>query len=144
MTLTKKIKVGLPCSPITLLDSAEIEAEEIRVSFGGGMGGANLRHYALDVDMESDENFCIITTIEGRKIEVGKRFIVTCEPVLLQYKKYDMTKWRNYHRQECTSHIEEIYYVQRANEKIVFVNSVLSGADPDCIVYRVAQVTGEK
>jgi len=135
--IKKKIKIGLTCVPCKVIDKQELEAEEILVSYGGGMGGANVKYYASwRDDLTDDDDFCSITTLTGKVITIGKKWIVSFEDIKLQMVKYDCTEQRNSQKNRaCKSCIETYYYIIRADE-VAEITTDYIGIDKPAYAYK--------
>jgi hypothetical protein len=95
----KKI-ISAPCSPSTQIDSKSIEVVKIIITFGGGMGGANQTFYANRVDKTSD-GMLSVETVDGRKLELNPRYIVSKEVTNILKVVTDTTEHSNYHEKTC-------------------------------------------
>lgn len=65
------IKISRPCTPSTVLETKEIKATEVLVSWGGGLGGASKKYYSIS---ENNNDYEILP--HGEFIELNPNFIV--------------------------------------------------------------------
>jgi len=116
----KTIKIGLSCSPSRILSHEKIETSKILVSYGGGMGGANEKHYCTKV--VRDEKLWKLTLLTGEVIEVNPEFIVEVAPRTLVKVVSDITEHRNYHSKTCKLAIETEYIGLHFGEDYAIAN----------------------
>ena len=99
----KKLKIGLPCSPASIVKDSLLNVQAIKVSYGGGMGGSVETHYCTNVDIKKDYYHC--TLLNGDVIKVNPTFIVDVRDRKIVKVVTDVTKHRNYHKIVCKEHI---------------------------------------
>ena len=123
------ISIGKTCSPSKILTTESIPAERILISYGGGVGGWNESHYAIQIVEESDS--LIITNAKQVVTTIYKRFIVLREKCTLFKVTTDITEHTNYHSFKCKKNIVTNFYHIRQDEVAVVnegaVNSTLLG-----------------
>ena len=95
----KKI-ISAPCSPSIQIDSKNIEAMKIIITFGGGMGGASQTFYANRVDKTSD-GMLSVETVDGRELELNPRYVVSKERTNILKVVTNTTPHANYHQKTC-------------------------------------------
>lgn len=95
----KKI-ISAPCSPSKRIDSKNIEAVKIVITFGGGMGGSSQTFYANKVDKTSD-GMLSIETVDGRELELNPRYVVSKERTIILKVVTDTTQHSNYGKKTC-------------------------------------------
>ena len=98
MNGTKHIIV-LPCSPSTQVSFTDKEkAIKIKISYGGGMGGANRTIYAKEI--KEVKKFGIpmleITPFFGEKEELNPQFIVASQECRMAIQVVDTSAHSNY------------------------------------------------
>ena len=113
--------IGLPVSPSTKVSITPIEVTAVRLSYGGGMGGANKIYYCTTVNTSGYEPFYVLTTFLGEEIRVNPRFIVETYKRTIIKNVTDITQWRNYHKKECKSSIRTVYYEIKTTDTFKFV-----------------------
>ena len=64
------------------------------------MGGANQAFYANRVDKAPDDMLSI-ETVDGRKLELNPRYVVSKEKTIILKVVTDTTKHSNYHEKTC-------------------------------------------
>jgi hypothetical protein len=80
----KQYTIGLPFSPSKRKSSSTEEGYHIKVSYGGGLGGANVDYYAKSIHRTSKECTCVLSEIhEDREIILNPRFVVSVRRVVI-------------------------------------------------------------
>ena len=77
----RNLTFGLTCTPSLIMNTKEIKATKILISFGGGMGGASQKLYAIKSTKKGD--YLKVELIDGTTREINPRFIVYKKPVKL-------------------------------------------------------------
>lgn len=96
----KKFIVGTKFSPSKTKDHSTLDVTSLLVSYGGGMGGANVTYYAQDI-VKENESELEVECIDGRTMTLNKNFIVKREPVKVLKQIVDITAHANYHKTTC-------------------------------------------
>jgi hypothetical protein len=112
---SNEIVIGTPVSMTKIKDVDEYPADEILVSYGGGMGGANHTYHAFHLEEQGDSEIKI-KTLDNRWITLNKRFIVSIEPVRIAEVEFDTTAYANYGNKVCQKEIRRVWYAFRGNE----------------------------
>ena len=99
----EKIELGLACSPSTITDVQELAVTKFLVSYGGGMGGANQTHYALDYKKTKD--YYVLYLLNGNTIEINPRFVVSKQDKKVVRIETDATGHGNYGGKTCKKSI---------------------------------------
>jgi hypothetical protein len=68
-------KIGKSCTPSTILSHDLINVTKIKVTFGGGMGGANMNLYCTSIE-DIENGFKKLNLITGDTMNVNSNFIV--------------------------------------------------------------------
>lgn len=123
----KTFKIGLPCSPATMLTTAKAKATEIIVTYGGGMGGTNETYYAQYQRPGATDNEIVIRDISGREITLNRRYIVRTEPVTILEVVTDITAHTNYGQKVCSKDILHEFFAFRANEEVTISKTEFTG-----------------
>jgi len=110
MKLTKnKIQIGRPCSPSKLVKIEELILTKIKISFGGGIGGANKEIFAEEIISEN-ENEIVVKQFDNKVINISKSFIVYREQIKAILHITDTTQHSNYHEKRVkSSELTKIY-----------------------------------
>jgi len=88
----KNFEFGLCCTPATMVDTQELGATEILISYGGGMGGANQTIYALDYKLDKDNSLYNIEVLDGTTTKINKDFIVKIQDKTIIRTETDVRK----------------------------------------------------
>lgn len=104
----QKLTFGLSCSPSEITDTQELAATKFLVSYGGGMGGANQTHYALDY--KTNDKFYVLELLNGNQIKINPRFIVSMQDKKVLRIENDVTAHSNYREKNCEKYIIVNYY----------------------------------
>lgn len=117
------IEIGLSCSPSTIISNELIKCKRILVSFGGGMGGANITHYCTKVSTLTKDGYLNITLITGEKREINPKFIVEKADINIVKLVTDITQHINYNKPSTvTKEIETEFIRLLYNEDYVIIN----------------------
>jgi len=104
----KTVEISLPGSPCKLIKEQEKYCFRVKISYGGGMGGASKEYYASEVkDVEG--NMLRLTLLEGHSIDINKRFVVEQETGKRAEITYDVT--------------EHTHFNSKKNKKLLFVRN---------------------
>lgn len=103
----KDYRMGLPCSPATRVGYEIINAKKILLTYGGGLGGANITVYATDKEIVYNEHGIahVIDIFTDKEVEINTKYVVKAENLRLIVDKIDITAHANYHKVNCKSHI---------------------------------------
>ena len=118
------IEIGLLKTPSKRLESSTVNVTEIKISFGGGMGGANNTLYG-DI-LKRDTQFITFKDINSNIIELGINFIVSIRSKKMITTIFDTTAHANYNTQTVNKQIETLKTIHNVNDTIVFVDEYLS------------------
>lgn len=91
--------IGLPCSPSRQVSFTDKEkGTKIKISFGGGMGGANRTIYAKEVKEINKYGIPMleITPFFGEKEELNPQFIVSSQECRIAIQVVDTSAHSNY------------------------------------------------
>ena len=104
-------KIGLCCTPAKIKNHEVIDVFEMKVTYGGGLGGSVETHYITDYHLNSMD-FFVVTFINGLKEKFNKRYVVSIKPKKVVKVVTDITEHVNY-REFVTNEpqIKIIYYV---------------------------------
>jgi hypothetical protein len=131
--MSKEVKIGRPCSPSTTLSGDHLNVTEFKVSYGGGMGGANETFYALE-SMPRKDGLLRLTLRGGEDIDINPRFLVYKRPRVMVIHVVDTTAHANYRNKICEKQIGEYVYILKEGQKAIFVDEYMSHNDlPKCI-----------
>ena len=119
----KKIIIGRTCSPSKLIEINEHLMTKIKISFGGGMGGANRTIYAEQI-MSDTKTDLIVKQFDNEIITINKEFIVYREPVKVISQISDTTAHSNYHGVKFQSTIHTHLYELKANDEWAYVDVI--------------------
>ena len=114
----EKLTFGLSCSPSEITDTQELSVTEFLVSYGGGMGGANQTHYALDYKT-NDDKFYVLELLNGNQIKINPRFVVSMQDKKVLRIENDVTAHTNYHKQVCKQFIIVNYYAMDKSDTYI-------------------------
>lgn len=133
---TEIIKIGKYSTPSQIVEQGETTGLHIKISYGGGMGGANRDIYAKDITITPDtlikhtmgENDICVNTIEDEELVINRRFIVTQRAVRIVETR---TESENYY----TNRI----YAFPLEQKYEFVNDYISHTVNPKPVYEITK-----
>ena len=114
-----------------LLQNEIYDLQEYLVSYGGGMGGANVRHYGKTIAKADEHGFIVIATHKGEEITLNTRYIVYQKPMRLVKVVSDDIKTANYRDDKYEKYINTIWYKLYHGEKAVFSDEYHSGSFSD-------------
>lgn len=123
--MKKRIEIGKPCSPSTILGTEEIKATKVVISYGGGMGGSSRTLYAKKIKKVED-NFYKLTLIDDKIEEVGINFVVSKRAKTILKLSVDRTAHANYHKHTCNKQISVQYFEFDSDEEYTIVDKSLS------------------
>ena len=122
-------EIGYPCSPSQNISQDRIKATEILVTWGGGMGGASKRYYALK------KNGNELHLLNGDIIKLNPNFIVHEKEVNIVKVVTDTTEHSNFRKHTVNSSIVTQYILLKFGEIATFVDDYKS-ADNERIILR--------
>jgi len=125
----RTLEIGLPCSPSKRIESEEIKATEIIITYGGGMGGANKKYYATEVVDNT------LTLITGEVVKINPRYVVTERNVTLVKQVIDTTEHSNYHSHTCSKSIVTEYHLLEYGEEYKITDKYIQAKDGK-IIYK--------
>jgi hypothetical protein len=101
--LYPKIKIGTPVQPSAGIKTSVKEVYEIKLSHGGGMGGANYKLYGdiKEGNLLSDEKVIFVDAYTKEEKIINTRFMVSATRVNFITTTCDATEWANYHEKKC-------------------------------------------
>lgn len=108
------VKIGKPFTPSTILGCEEMQAKEIAISCGGGMGGSFWKVYSKD-DFDLNSKFINISTNEDKEVAINTNNIVQVRKV-----KICKISIRNDGNSNCgkIGEIKDYYYILNANDAV--------------------------
>ncbi len=113
-------ELGKPCTPSVIEGHNKRQATLIKISFGGGLGGANKTIYSVS---EKDNNHI---THEGKKIFINPDYIVYKEYVTLVTLT---TKVDNHSYYKGVTKIEETFALEEGDSYIINYQRYTSRTD---------------
>jgi hypothetical protein len=119
----KKITIGLPSSPGKIVSKKTSSIKEVKVSYGGGMGGANTTFYGKVVS--ENKGFITLRDHKEKELEINKRFIVWIKDVQLIKVTFDLTEHANYNKKTCESYVVTEYYALDTDCKCEFTKKYI-------------------
>ena len=128
----KKLTIGLSCSPSKIIKHEEITLKEVLISYGGGMGGANMTYFCTEAVKVATTPFYKLTRVNGEEKRVNERFIVEMGNVRLVKVVSDVTAHRNYRDKNATNGEKVItteYFKLEYDEEYEVVNKYVSRSD---------------
>jgi len=118
--LQKTTVIGGIGSPVKLISRETTTATKLLVTYGGGIGGANVTYYG-NVKFSSQEgNLLLIDDIVNGEIKVNLDYVVTREQIQLIVELWDTTDRTNYNGATCTKSIQQRILAVGTKYKIVF------------------------
>jgi hypothetical protein len=123
----KTIILGKKRNPSTILKKEVINATEILVTWGGGMGGSNFTYYATELDNNGTTTF--IKDIRGRELSLKNSFIVREEKVTIVKVVSDTTEHTNYREKKCNQSVYTQFNVVYSNEFWDLVDDIAKNND---------------
>ena len=97
MKYLKGDEIRFPSTPSEWIGAPSYKkATQLLVSYGGGMGGANMRIYVERVHDFLDNKLQNFKLLDGKIINVNTAFIVKAEDYTVVSAKYYNTNWEQY------------------------------------------------
>jgi hypothetical protein len=105
--MSKLIKISNGCSPSTHVSDEVISVNRVRISYGGGMGGANESIYTTAIYKEQAINgmWIMVDITNGMERQINPRFIVSVDKVNVVKVVTDITEHTNFHKVVCKQNI---------------------------------------
>ena len=111
---TKKIIIGKPCSPSKLVKIEDLSLIKIKLTYGGGMGGANRTLYVEEIQSETEKEL-VVKTFDNEIVTINKDYIVYREPIKAVLHVTDSTEHSNYHSKQVNSSVITSLYELSVN-----------------------------
>lgn len=111
--------VGVPMTPSEWIGDVEyIPVSKIRITCGGGMGGASWDEYVEMIeDIPTDKMIKVKRVIDNKELIINPRYIVTSENYEIAHRKLD----------SCNPHytmgIYDVYILTEYGHRFVFNNT---------------------
>jgi len=135
----KTIKIGKSCTPSKLLDVDMINATQVLMSYGGGMGGVNKKWY-IKANIDPRENGLIeveraiddVPKTHKEAVSLGEfiilntNFIAEAREVRIVIITIDVTEWYKIRKGECKKAIETKYVVLYKGEDYTVIDEYTS------------------
>lgn len=100
--LYPKIIIGTPVQPSAGIKTSVKEVYEIKLSHGGGIGGANYKLYGdIKGNLLSDEKVVLVDAYTNQEKIINTRFMVSANRVNFITTTCDATDWANYYEKKC-------------------------------------------
>ena len=114
--MNNNVIIGSPVSPSTIIESKEIDATKVVISFNS----MNIKtFYATKITGKKELS---LTLLDGSQIQVNPEFVVTKQKVSIVKLKTNATAWNNYYEKVTnkTFYIEEFIIIPHGDTYSVY------------------------
>lgn len=120
------LRIGMTCSPCAMPNVIETKnVLLIKMSCGGGMGGAQWDELVVDDGKEIPSNALrtFVLAVDGTEKTINTAFVVNITPKKMLRVYDDITEWRNYHKKEVKKACKERIFAIDREQKWVIVDA---------------------
>jgi len=114
--MNNNVIIGSPVSPSTIIESKEIDATKVVISFNS----MNIKtFYATKITGKKELS---LTLLDGSQIQVNPEFVVTKQKVSIVKLKTNATAWNNYYEKVTnkTFYIEEFIMIPHGDTYSIY------------------------
>jgi len=114
--MNNNVIIGSPVSPSTIIESKEIDATKVVISFNS----MNIKtFYATKITGKKELS---LTLLDGSQIQVNPEFVVTKQKVSIVKIKTNATAWNNYYEKVTnkTFYIEEFIMIPHGDTYSIY------------------------